>query len=138
MTPRETFEDYCITQGITVPPEATCSNCSMITHAFALVKDTEHPDWVCGHCVIDTARIKEINAQPLLEEVWNHIKAQRNQLLEAYSWTIRSDSPLSSDCKSKFLLYLRALHRITVDNDDPNKVLFPEPPIFEYEIVSKG
>ena len=138
MTPRETYEDFCIAAGQAVPTAQICTNCERSYPPFGLVKHEEHNDWICGHCVIDTERIKDLNPVLNVEEFWNHIKSQRNKLLNDYSWTIREDSPLSFECKAKYLLFLRSLHRITIDNSDPTKVCFPEPPIFEYGILSKG
>lgn len=63
----------------------------------------------------------------------NTVRQRRNKLLAKYQWTVGPDSPLTKKNQADWLLYLKALHRVTKDLDDPAAVEWPVEPEFIYD-----
>lgn len=63
---------------------------------------------------------------------WNDVKAKRNLLVSEAQWAVLPGSPLSAECQALFLEYIKSLHRVTVDFEDPNSVEWPTQPLIEY------
>ncbi len=62
----------------------------------------------------------------------NDLKMIRNSLLDSYRWTVMPDSPLTSNNKTEWLLYLKELQGIFKDGV-PENVIWPNQPLFIYE-----
>ena len=71
-------------------------------------------------------------APPEEEARWREVRQQRNALLDEWRWAILPDSPLSDECQAAFGDYLAALHRVTLDHDQPDAVTWPDPPALTY------
>lgn len=62
----------------------------------------------------------------------NELRQQRNELLDAYRWTVMPDSPLTEECKAEWLTWLGQLHTLLIDVVDTASVVFPPKPSLEY------
>lgn len=63
----------------------------------------------------------------------NIVRQKRNKLLSRYQWTVGPASPLTKQNQADWLVYLKALHRVTKDLDDPAAVEWPVEPEFIYD-----
>ena len=68
----------------------------------------------------------------VLAKAWQGVRDKRNALLNQMAWTYRTDSPLNADCQTAWVTWAKTLNRITVDYDDPAKVVWPVEPTLEY------
>lgn len=62
----------------------------------------------------------------------NELRQQRNELLDAYRWTVMPDSPLTEESKTEWLAWLGQLHTLLIDVVDAASVVFPPKPALEY------
>lgn len=135
-----TIGEYIARKFGTYPEhDVACPGCSNSYNPVAIVKLDRR--WRCGHCKIQEEREVQIANDREFDpascswdsEFGNGIKAERNALLERWSWTIRLDSPLTAECQALFVAYMKALNRLTVKYERPALALFPELPVLEYE-----
>lgn len=64
----------------------------------------------------------------------NSVKAQREQLIRRYEWTVAPHSPLTAASQREWMNYLKALHKVTKNVTDPRQVVWPVAPEgFDYE-----
>jgi len=61
------------------------------------------------------------------ENYKNQIRQQRNALLAKSDWTVLTDSPLTTEKKTKWKTYRQVLRDLPASEDWPN-VTFPEEP----------
>lgn len=121
-----------------------CPNCGRPCHAFEIVDVADVPgistDMACTRCLIDADRddrqIQERKARKALPP-WEspeglELKAHRDRTLDRLRWTVARDSPLTAQCQTAWLAYLRAWHRMTVDASSPAEFKEPAEPAMEY------
>lgn len=142
MADRQTYADI---SGLP-DDQQPCENCGNYYPRWALVKTTpedgfEAANYVCGHCLTDQARVKvaalEAADDPFNwswdSELGNDVRAYRNQLLVEWGWTVRADSPLTTECQAACLSVLSQLQAITVAYARPALVIWPTLPTLEYK-----
>lgn len=93
------------------------------------------PEQIAAY-MTDTVDVKEgwdDEIQMLNEEVVNRklMSNQRNQLLDSVAWTIRADSPLTAKNQAEWLVYMKKLQRLTLDQPNGD-VVWPDEPKLEY------
>lgn len=126
-----------------VPERAPCDFCGAmrfpieLVHSGELTETEDDNGYMCSHCIDEAARLALSLAPVPIEELWEDVRARRNQLLDKHSWSIREDSPLSLACKAEFLIYLRLLHRITLDYEEPALVQWPAVPELVYALTGE-
>jgi hypothetical protein len=139
----QTLEDALIANGIEPAPRYACSHCHKSFPAFQFVSGAAAglEGWACVACIQPALRqlaveaaeaAQELAVDPWDTEAGHQIRADRNARLEATRWAWDAASPLTPACQALFLAYAAALHRITVDYETPQAVVFPEVPALEY------
>ena len=87
-----------------------------------LVPAKTHKEYNLG-CYIE---IIDVGVEPLLVD----IRAERNKKLSECDWTQLSDSPLSNEKLSEWVIYRKALRNLpNSEGFDPENVIWPEPPL---------
>lgn len=61
----------------------------------------------------------------VVENAWQHLRAERNTLLAASDWTVLGDSPTST---AAWKVYRQALRDLPANTTDPFNVVWPTPP----------
>lgn len=79
--------------------------------------------------------VEELPDRRSLENRMDAVKAKRNAKLSEFEWTISAASPLSPANRAEWLLYLRDLHKVTKDLDDPDLVVWPTEPELRYAVT---
>lgn len=135
---RKSFQDGCSENVIAEP--FGCSGCGKTHPAWALYEpegNEDFPAWVCGRCIDDHAKGKEVEALPS-DDPWQsergkYLKAERNLALDyaITGWAIMPDSPLTQKCREAFLAYRAQLNRMTVDFT-PDTWVWPARPEHAY------
>lgn len=75
---------------------------------------------------------RQIEAKPPPPPQMFELRQRRNELLDAYRWTIMPDSPLSVACQAQWAAWLQSLHSLLLNVTDPATVVWPEMPEYEY------
>lgn len=117
-----------------------CPKCNGPKAPVEIVDPAGDGNWMCTMCMFSLAREvdKAIWAAKLADTVtWEsgrgtEVKSRRSTLLDRNRWTIMPDSPLTQQNQAQWMIYLKNLHRLTLDNVDPKNVTWPEPPSLEY------
>jgi hypothetical protein len=61
-------------------------------------------------------------------------RAERDRKIDAARWaTDPATSPLSEACRLEWIAYTKALHRISVDFEAPDGVVWPSEPAIEFD-----
>ena len=63
-----------------------------------------------------------------LEDQWNQIRQQRNQLLKDSDWTQISDYDLGLENKNQWALYRQELRNLPVTQSNPFNISYPDIP----------
>lgn len=133
MTDLKTYEDMLLEAGQPVPRSIPCPICNRSKRPFELA-EVEPNSFKCSQCIIEEKRLFiDLHTDDWTSLNGEDAKAQRNQLLNKYAWTVSPASPLSEACQAAFLEYLKELNALTVTYDRPSKVIWPEVPVLEYE-----
>ncbi len=137
MTQRITLEAVLQEAGHDTAGRFLCGGCGRDFPAFALavasdIEGTDEP-YLCACCIIDIERARPAPDQPKGwdSEIGQSLKAERARLLDAYSWTMRIDSPLTNQCQKAWAQWAIDLNQMTL-NSDPESWAFPNPPDLEY------
>jgi hypothetical protein len=121
-----------------------CPNCGRLCHAFEIVDVVDvagiDTDMACTTCLIDAQRLETEIAERKARKVlpaWEtpegvELKAWRDRMLDRWRWTVAPDSPLSAECQTAWLAYLRGLHRMTVDAKAPTEFKERDQPVMFY------
>lgn len=80
---------------------------------------------------VDVATRRVVDKAPPPPQMFE-LRQRRNELLDAYRWTIMPDSPLSAACQAQWAAWLQSLHSLLLDVTDPATVVWPEMPGYEY------
>ena len=85
-----------------------------------------------GHAHVAEDGVKEVEAVLPANHEWAPVIMLRNQKLDHHRWAWMPDSPLSEACKADWLAWAKTLHRVTVDFDSPEKVVWPAEPAISF------
>lgn len=102
-----------------VPSEKT--NNDIVTGQSFVIEGTE----VVQYEQIRPKTQDEINQE--INQLWENIRNERNQLLLECDWTQLSDSPLTAEKKTEWFTYRQELRDIT-SQSDPNNIIWPTKP----------
>ena len=148
MTDLINLEDHAIAAGFDLskldPTGYSCAGCGKKLPAFAIVPDDSGEKGFCACCIIDAHR--EITAQteradaearavanPWDSPLGEHVRAERNLRIDRWRWAIDPGcSPLSVECQEEVRGMIRTLHRITLDFNSPEDVVWPDEPVLNY------
>lgn len=78
---------------------------------------------------------KELPDRRTFDDKMNVVRARRNAKLAEFEWTIGQASPLSPANRAEWLQYLRDLHKVTKDLDDPDLAVWPIEPELRYAVT---
>jgi hypothetical protein len=115
----------------------SCPKCDRETRDFCIV------DGKCDKCRQEAERKEHARHRDLVstkrDRAFGVIRDRRNQLLEQWAWTLRPDSPLTTECQAEYLAWLKALQRVTADvkKTDAPGFVFPDPPALVYAPLSE-
>lgn len=73
-----------------------------------------------------------------LERQWAEVRNRRNDLLDAWRWTVMPDSPLTAEEQAEWLAWLKALQAVTKGVEAPRDVAWPEQPALRYAEGADG
>ena len=102
-----------------VPSEKT--NNDIVTGQSFVIEGTE----VVQYEQIRPKTQDEINQE--INQLWENIRNERNQLLLECDWTQLSDSPLTAEKKTEWQTYRQELRDIT-NQSDPKNIIWPTKP----------
>jgi|TARA_R100000084_G_C4633149_1_gene139520 hypothetical protein len=91
-------------------------------------EEYENLVWLDGHG-FDKPTLEEINSkiQELnVQEPWNYLRRERNQLLKQTDWSQGSDVP--DEIKSAYQGYRQTLRDLPANTSDPSNPTWPNPP----------
>lgn len=127
------LQDYLIGLESEIADTYVCPSCSRVGPAFIMaVTDMGTGGFVCSTCVMDAQREASSGLSSLS---WPDVQAERNMRVNDVLWAVLPGSPLSPDCQSDFADYIAALHRVTVDFETPDAVVWPVKPELAYPTV---
>lgn len=142
MTERRTYLEFLQGPGEPLAPHVPCPLCEQPRHLLEIVAlepaDDLPGEWGCSTCILDRCREKKAEEEATApepgwdSELGNHWRARRTMLLDQHAWTIRADSPLTTECQAAFLAWFALWHRMTVDAPNPGAFSEPQMPTFEY------
>lgn len=79
--------------------------------------------------MLDLATMQLIQ-RPVVGPTISELRERRNRLLDSHRWTIAPDSPLTPKCQAEWLVWLKKMHKVLVDQTD--ETLWPERPDYIY------
>lgn len=131
------YEEYLRSQNKPHDVRAACPRvgCGRRGPASTFALSKKDTLWICGSCFHEENRTPEPDQDAWDKERGNDIRAQRNDLLNRYAWTVTPvlNSALSAANILAWVSYINALNDLTIAYEKPSQVVWPTPPTLVYK-----